>query len=79
MRDKGISKALRRYVERTAGPFGQDIHLAFEGGVVMLDGRVASATHARAIADLVEVQDGVCAIIDRLQVTAAGPSAPPAT
>jgi osmotically-inducible protein OsmY len=68
MRDEGMSRALRDYIERATGPFGRDVSLTCDGGVVTLDGVVRSRTHAEVIAGLVEAQDGVDVVVDRLRV-----------
>ena len=69
MREEQMAKTLGRYAGRAAGRFGQDVNVSCAGGVVTLDGRVASRTHAIAIAGLIGATDGVTAVVDRLRVT----------
>lgn len=68
MRDEGMSAALRAYIERATGPFGRDVFLSCVDGVVTLEGVVARRAHAEVIAGLVEAQEGVEAVVDRLRV-----------
>lgn len=81
MPDADIDTAaeLQRYVARAMHRHGCGIAVSFDRGSVTLDGHAASATHARAIEDLVAAHDGVTSVVSRLRVAAASSGRPRAS
>ena len=64
--DAAMSEQLARFARRVAG--GDDITVTFKEGVALIEGRVASSTQARALADLIGGHDGVARVDTRLRI-----------
>jgi len=69
--DAALTKALRRFVHNVAG---DAVAVECKDGVAYIGGRVASATQARALADLVLCHEGVARVESHLRIDATMPA-----
>jgi len=71
--DDELRKGLQAFIDNAVAPSAGDVSVSVDGGVVTLQGRVATATQRHAIRDLIAASPGVRHVLYAIEIAGATP------